>query len=126
LARQTACADGAGPPRRTHPDQQPGLASRTRRGHEPSKVPADLGRSNTDPERTLSELRRLAEIIDPPPLSASVSRDLSDDAVLALAAASQVDLIITAMPICLPLAAMPASRSSMWPKPSPASAARLV
>jgi putative PIN family toxin of toxin-antitoxin system len=43
----------------------------------------------------LGELRRLAEIIDPPPLPAPVSRDASDDAVLALAAASQADLIIT-------------------------------
>ena len=54
-----------------------------------------LARSNTDPKRTLGELRRLAEIIDPPPLPAPVSRDPSDDAVLALAAASQADLIIT-------------------------------
>ena len=37
----------------------------------------------------------MAEIIDPPPLPAPVSRDPSDDAVLALATASQADLIIT-------------------------------
>jgi predicted nucleic acid-binding protein len=43
----------------------------------------------------LGELRRLAEIIDPPPLPAPVSRDPSDDAVLALAATSQADMIIT-------------------------------
>jgi putative PIN family toxin of toxin-antitoxin system len=54
-----------------------------------------LARSNTDPQRTLDELRRLAEVIDPPPLRAAVSRDPSDDAVLALAVASQADLIIT-------------------------------
>ena len=54
-----------------------------------------LVRSDTDPERVRSELRRLADIIDPPPLPAAVSRDLSDDAVLALAVASQADLIIT-------------------------------
>jgi len=54
-----------------------------------------VARTNTDPERTLADLRRLAEIIDPPPLTAPVSRDPSDDAVLALAAASQADLIIT-------------------------------
>jgi uncharacterized protein len=59
------------------------------------KFEAVLIRSAIDPERVLSELRRLAEIIDPPPLPARVSRDLSDDAVLALAAASQADLIIT-------------------------------
>jgi putative PIN family toxin of toxin-antitoxin system len=60
------------------------------------KFQAILVRSNTDSEQTLGELRRLAEIIDPPPLPAPVSRDPSDDAVLALAAASQADLIITA------------------------------
>ena len=54
-----------------------------------------LARSETDPEQTLGALRRLAEIIDPPPLPAPVSRDPSDDEVLALAAASQADLIIT-------------------------------
>jgi uncharacterized protein len=59
------------------------------------KFQAILVRSNTDSEQTLGELRRLAEIIDPPPLPAPVSRDPSDDAVLALAAASRADLIIT-------------------------------
>jgi putative PIN family toxin of toxin-antitoxin system len=54
-----------------------------------------LLRSNIDPEQRLGELRRLAEIIDPPRLPAPVSRDPADDAVLALAAASQADLIIT-------------------------------
>ena len=54
-----------------------------------------LARSETDPEQTLGELRRLAEIIHPPPLPSPVSRDSSDDAVLALATASQADLIIT-------------------------------
>jgi len=56
---------------------------------------AILARSNTDPEQTLGGLRRLAEIVDPPPLPAQVSRDPSDDEVLALAIASQADLIIT-------------------------------
>jgi putative PIN family toxin of toxin-antitoxin system len=59
------------------------------------KFEAVLIRSATDPERMLGELRRLAEIIDPPPLPQRVSRDPADDAVLALAAASQADLIIT-------------------------------
>ena len=54
-----------------------------------------LARSNTDPDRTLIQLQLLAEIIDPPSLPASVSRDPSDDAVLALATASQADLIIS-------------------------------
>jgi putative PIN family toxin of toxin-antitoxin system len=59
------------------------------------KFEAVLIGSTTDPERMLSELRRLAEIIDPPPLPAPVSRDPADDAVLALAGASQADLIIS-------------------------------
>jgi uncharacterized protein len=59
------------------------------------KFKAIVARSNTDPEQTLGALRRLAEIIDPPPLPGPVSRDPSDDAVLARAAASQADLIIT-------------------------------
>jgi putative PIN family toxin of toxin-antitoxin system len=59
------------------------------------KFRAILARSATDPERALGELRRLAEIVDPPPLPTPVSRDPSDDAVLALATASLTDLIIT-------------------------------
>jgi putative PIN family toxin of toxin-antitoxin system len=59
------------------------------------KFRAILDRSNTDPEQTLAALRRLVEIIDPPPLPAPVSRDPSDDAVLALATASQADLIVS-------------------------------
>lgn len=54
-----------------------------------------LARSRTDPERTVGELRRLAEIVDPPPLSEPVSRDPDDDAVLAIAVASKADLIIS-------------------------------
>jgi putative PIN family toxin of toxin-antitoxin system len=56
---------------------------------------AVLIRFATDPERMSGELGRLAEIIDPSPLPQRVSRDPADDAVLALAAASQADLIIT-------------------------------
>ena len=59
------------------------------------KFRAILNRSNTDPEQTLAVLRQLTEIFDPPPLSAPVSRDPSDDAVLALATASEADLIIS-------------------------------
>jgi putative PIN family toxin of toxin-antitoxin system len=54
-----------------------------------------LSRSHTDPERILSVLRQLAEIVDPPPLPAPVSRDPDDDAVLALAVASRADLIVS-------------------------------
>ena len=43
----------------------------------------------------LGELRRLAEIIDLPPLPAPVRCDPAADVVLALAAASQADLIIS-------------------------------
>jgi uncharacterized protein len=54
-----------------------------------------LARSNTNPERMLAELQQLAEIVDPPPLTAPVSRDRDDDAVLALAVACQADLIVS-------------------------------
>jgi putative PIN family toxin of toxin-antitoxin system len=43
----------------------------------------------------LAEVRRLAEIVDPPPLTVPVSRDPDDDAVLALAGAAQADLIVS-------------------------------
>lgn len=59
------------------------------------KFQAILARSRTDPEQMLSDLRRLVEIIEPPGLPAQASRDPDDDAVLALAVASQADLIIT-------------------------------
>ena len=58
------------------------------------KFQAILDRSNTDPEEMLADLQ-VVEIIDPPPLPAPVSRDPSDDAVVALAAAAGVDLIIS-------------------------------
>jgi putative PIN family toxin of toxin-antitoxin system len=54
-----------------------------------------LARSSTNAEQMLADLRRLAEIVDPPPLPAPISRDPDDDAVLALAVASQADLIIS-------------------------------
>jgi putative PIN family toxin of toxin-antitoxin system len=62
--------------------------------HRP-KFHAVLARSGTEPDALLAELRQLAEIIDPPPLSAPVSRDPDDDAVLALAAAAHADLIVS-------------------------------
>jgi len=40
-------------------------------------------------------LRLLAEIVEPPPLLIPVGRDPDDDAVLALAVASQPDLIVS-------------------------------
>jgi putative PIN family toxin of toxin-antitoxin system len=60
-----------------------------------AKFAAILARSSTNPERTLAELRRLAEIVDPPPLPTPISRDPDDDAVLALAVAAQADLIVS-------------------------------
>jgi uncharacterized protein len=59
------------------------------------KFQPTLARAGLRPERLLAELRRLAEIVDPPPLPAPVSRDRTDDAVLALAVVSQADLIIS-------------------------------
>lgn len=59
------------------------------------KFQAVLARSRTDPERLLGELRRLAEIVDAPRLPVQVSRDLDDDVVLALAVASQADVIVS-------------------------------
>jgi len=50
------------------------------------KFRAILTRSRVDPARLLAQLRQLAEIIEPPPLSTSVSRDPDDDGVPALAA----------------------------------------
>ncbi len=78
-----------------HGDHQPGLARRTRRGHPPPQVPDDPGPLRTNPERMLAELRRFAEIVEPPSLPAQVSRDPDDDAVLALAVTTQADLIIS-------------------------------
>ncbi len=52
-------------------------------------------RSNTSRSRTLDELRRLAEVIEPPPLPQPVCRDPDDDAVLACALAAQADLIVS-------------------------------
>jgi putative PIN family toxin of toxin-antitoxin system len=54
-----------------------------------------LARSNTSPERALAELRALAEVSEPAPLATPVCRDPDDDAVLALAIATSVDLIVS-------------------------------
>jgi uncharacterized protein len=70
-----------------------------------------LSRSHTDVGRLLSDLRRLAEIVDPPPLPAPVSRDPDNDVVLALAVASQADLIISGDADLQPLAITLASPS---------------
>ena len=60
-----------------------------------AKFDAILTRTNTSRERSLAEVRRLAEVIDPPPLPQPVCRDPDDDGVLALAIAARVDLIVS-------------------------------
>ena len=60
-----------------------------------AKFDAILIRSNTSRERSLAEVRELAEIIEPPPLAIPVCRDPDDDAVLALALAAHADLIVS-------------------------------
>ncbi len=54
-----------------------------------------LAQSNTSRERTLAEVRQLAEVVEPSPLPQPVCRDPDDDAVLALAVAARVDLIVS-------------------------------
>ena len=60
-----------------------------------SKFDAILIRTNTSRERSLAEVRQLAEVIDPTPLPTPVCRDPDDDEVLALALAAQVELIVS-------------------------------
>ena len=59
------------------------------------KFNAILIASNTSREHMLFEMRQLAELFDPPALSHPVCRDPDDDAVLALALASQADMLIS-------------------------------
>ena len=59
------------------------------------KFDAILVRSNTSRERSLAEIRALAEVITPAPLPMPVCRDADDDAILALALSAQVDFIVS-------------------------------
>ncbi|HSI58150.1 MAG TPA: putative toxin-antitoxin system toxin component, PIN family [Ideonella sp.] len=59
------------------------------------KFDAILTRTNTSRERSLAEVRRVAEVVEPPPLPQPVCRDPDDDEVLALAIAAKVDLIVS-------------------------------
>lgn len=59
------------------------------------KFDAILIASNTSRERSLAEIRALAEIITPAPLPEAVCRDPDDDEVLALALAAGVDCIVS-------------------------------
>jgi putative PIN family toxin of toxin-antitoxin system len=54
-----------------------------------------LTRSKTSRERSMAEIRQLAEVIVPPPLPQPVCRDPDDDHILACALAAQADLIIS-------------------------------
>lgn len=60
-----------------------------------SKFDVILTRTNTSRERSLAEVRQLAEVIEPAPLPQPVCRDPDDDQVLALAIAAKVELVIT-------------------------------
>jgi uncharacterized protein len=60
-----------------------------------AKFDAILVKTGTSRERSLAEVRQLAEVIEPPPLPQPVCRDPDDDQVLALALAAKVDLIVS-------------------------------
>ncbi len=60
-----------------------------------AKFDAILAKTNTSRERSLVQVRQLAEVIEPPPLPQPVCRDPDDDQVLALALAAKVDLIVS-------------------------------
>lgn len=60
-----------------------------------AKFDAILVKTNTSRERSLAQVRQLADVIEPPPLREPVSRDPDDDQVLALALAAKVDLIVS-------------------------------
>lgn len=60
-----------------------------------AKFNSILARSQSSQASVLAEVRQLAEILDPPPLSRPVCRDPDDDALLALAIAAQADLIVS-------------------------------
>ncbi len=60
-----------------------------------AKFAAILTRTNTSRDAALAEVRRLAEVIEPPSLPHPVCRDPDDDEVLALALAAHADVIIS-------------------------------
>jgi putative PIN family toxin of toxin-antitoxin system len=74
---------------------------------------ARLQRRQFSVEQAAAFYNGLTEIIDPQPIHARVSRDLDDDAVLALAVAAQWTLSSPATPTCLCSAPTLVSRSSV-------------
>ena len=60
-----------------------------------SRFAAILARSNISRERTLADMRQLAEIIEPAPLPRPVCRDPDDDHVLACALTAEAEIIVT-------------------------------
>lgn len=73
----------------------PALLAELARVMERPKFDAICLRSNTSRSHTLTDVRQLIEVIDPPPLAQPVCRDKDDDAVLALALAAQADMIVS-------------------------------
>jgi putative PIN family toxin of toxin-antitoxin system len=59
------------------------------------KFVATLTKTSTSLERTIAEVRQLAELIDPPPLDRPVCRDSTDDHVLALALSANADMVVS-------------------------------
>jgi putative PIN family toxin of toxin-antitoxin system len=60
-----------------------------------AKFDSILDQTHTSRERSLSQLRQLAEVVEPPPLPQPVCRDPDDDQVLALAIAAKAELIVS-------------------------------
>lgn len=60
-----------------------------------AKFDSILVRSNTSRSHMLDEVRRLVDVVEPPPLPEPVCRDPDDDHVLALAVAAQANLIVS-------------------------------
>jgi putative PIN family toxin of toxin-antitoxin system len=73
----------------------PALLAELARVMDRPKFDAILRRTNTSRAQTLTGVRLLAEVVDPPPLAQAVCRDKDDDAVLALALAAQADIVIS-------------------------------
>jgi predicted nucleic acid-binding protein len=60
-----------------------------------TKFDAILKRTDTSRERSLAEVRQLAEVIEPPPLPQPMCPDPDDDHVLACALAARCDFVVS-------------------------------